>query len=57
VTALEGAGARRISTGSALSRAALGTFLKAAREIKDEGSFAFGQEAAGFADLNSVMEG
>jgi 2-methylisocitrate lyase-like PEP mutase family enzyme len=48
-------GARRISLGSALSRAALGAFLRAAREISERGTFTFGDEAASFAELNQFM--
>jgi 2-methylisocitrate lyase-like PEP mutase family enzyme len=51
------AGVRRISVGSALSRAALGAFLRAAREIAGQGTFTFGAEAAPFAELNRLMTG
>ena len=52
---LAAAGVRRISVGSALSRAALGAFLRAAREIADKGTFTFGEQAAPFAELNKFM--
>jgi len=52
---LAAAGVRRISVGSALSRAALGAFLRAAREIADQGTFTFGEQAASFAELNKFM--
>ena len=52
---LAAAGVRRISVGSALSRAALGAFLRAAREIADKGTFTFGEQAASFAELNKFM--
>jgi 2-methylisocitrate lyase-like PEP mutase family enzyme len=55
VEALAAAGVRRISVGSALSRAALGAFLRAAREMKDKGTFTFADDAASFAELNSFM--
>lgn len=55
VDALAAAGVRRISTGSALSRAALGAFLRAAREMRDKGSFTFGEEAVPFAEVNGFM--
>ena len=48
-------GVRRISVGSALSRAALGAFLRAAREIRDHGTFRFAEEALPYAEANSVM--
>jgi 2-methylisocitrate lyase-like PEP mutase family enzyme len=57
VASLAAAGVRRISVGSALSRAALGAFLRAAREIIAEGTFTFGDEAASFAELNGFMAG
>lgn len=48
-------GVRRISTGSALCRAAWGGFLRAAREIAKEGSFAALGENAPFAELNEFF--
>lgn len=57
VANLAAAGVRRISVGSALCRAALGAFLRAAREIVDQGTFTFGDEAATFAELNRFMAG
>lgn len=52
---LAAAGVRRISVGSALSRAALGAFLRAAREIHETGTFNFGADAASFAELNELI--
>ncbi|HEY5063032.1 MAG TPA: isocitrate lyase/phosphoenolpyruvate mutase family protein [Gemmatimonadaceae bacterium] len=52
---LADAGVRRISLGSALSRAALGAFIRAAREIKTQGTFTFATEAMPFADANGFM--
>ena len=54
---LAGAGVRRISTGSALCRAALGAFLNAAREMKEKGTFTFLEKAAPFAELSGFMAG
>jgi 2-methylisocitrate lyase-like PEP mutase family enzyme len=54
---LAAAGVRRISLGSALSRAALGTFLRAAREIKERGTFTFAEAAASFAEIEAFMQG
>jgi 2-methylisocitrate lyase-like PEP mutase family enzyme len=45
VADLAALGVRRISLGSALSRAALGAFLRAAREIRDHGTFHFAEDA------------
>lgn len=48
-------GVRRISVGGALARCAWGGFMRAAKQLADEGSFAgFGQAAAG-ADLNALF--
>jgi 2-methylisocitrate lyase-like PEP mutase family enzyme len=57
VEELAAAGVRRISLGSALARAALGAFLRGAREINDEGTFTFAGMAASFADLDPFMLG
>jgi 2-methylisocitrate lyase-like PEP mutase family enzyme len=57
VAQLAAAGVRRISVGSALARAALGAFLDAAREIRDRGTFTYGERATPFAELNSFMAG
>jgi 2-methylisocitrate lyase-like PEP mutase family enzyme len=57
VDQLAAAGVRRISLGSALSRAALGAFLRAAREIKERGTFGFADSAASFAEIHRFMEG
>ncbi len=48
-------GVRRISTGSSLCRAAWGGFLRAARAIAGEGSFAGFKENAPFAELNTFF--
>jgi 2-methylisocitrate lyase-like PEP mutase family enzyme len=45
-------GVKRISVGSALSRAALGAFLRAAREMRDHGTFTFAEEAANYREIN-----
>jgi 2-methylisocitrate lyase-like PEP mutase family enzyme len=46
VAELSQLGVRRLSTGSALARAALGAFLTAAREMAERGTFRFVPEAA-----------
>ena len=48
-------GVKRVSVGSALSRAALGAFLRAAREMKEQGTFAFGAEAVSYRDLSEMF--
>jgi 2-methylisocitrate lyase-like PEP mutase family enzyme len=55
VAELAEAGVKRISVGSLLSRVALCAFLRAAREIKEQGSFACAQEAVPFAEINGMM--
>ncbi|MEM7652458.1 MAG: isocitrate lyase/phosphoenolpyruvate mutase family protein [Pseudomonadota bacterium] len=49
-------GVTRISVGSALSRAALGAFLRAAEEMRDHGTFSFADDAATFATLTPYMK-
>jgi 2-methylisocitrate lyase-like PEP mutase family enzyme len=48
-------GVKRISVGGAFSRAALGGFLKAAREVHDKGTFGFNDEAATYGELNALF--
>jgi 2-methylisocitrate lyase-like PEP mutase family enzyme len=48
-------GVRRISVGSALARAALTAFLRAAREMREQGTFEFAQEIVKYADLNAMF--
>ena len=55
VAQLAALGVRRISVGSALSRAALGAFVRAAREMRDSGTFDFAKEAMPYAELNGLM--
>ncbi|RVU18124.1 isocitrate lyase/PEP mutase family protein [Methylobacterium oryzihabitans] len=49
------AGVKRISVGGSFARAALGGFLRAAREVKDHGSFTYAAEAASGAELRAFM--
>jgi 2-methylisocitrate lyase-like PEP mutase family enzyme len=55
VAELAALGVRRISLGSALSRAALGAFLHASHEIRERGTFAFAREATPYAELNDLF--
>ncbi len=57
VSQLAALGVRRISVGSALSRAALGAFVRAAREMRERGTFTFTGEALPFAEANDLMGG
>lgn len=55
---LSALGVRRLSTGSALARAALGEFLKAAREMLDAGTFRFVNEATSASrELAPLLQG
>jgi len=49
-------GVKRISVGSALSRAALGAFLRAAREMNQQGTFTFADEAVPYAEISAMFE-
>lgn len=53
---LSAMGVKRVSVGSALSRAALGAFLRAAREMREHGTFAFANEAVKFSEINAMFE-
>jgi 2-methylisocitrate lyase-like PEP mutase family enzyme len=52
---LSAIGVKRISVGSGLSRAALGAFIRAARDMKENGTFDFGKDAAGFGELTRIF--
>src|SRR5262249_27571101 len=49
-------GVKRISVGSGLCRAALGAFLRAAREMREQGTFTFGNDAADGKEMNSIFK-
>ena len=49
-------GVKRISVGSALSRAALGAFLGAAREMRDQGTFSFVDGALSSAEIGALLK-
>jgi 2-methylisocitrate lyase-like PEP mutase family enzyme len=55
VVELAQAGVRRISTGSALHRAAMGALLNAAKEMKEKGTFTFLEKAMPFGELSNFM--
>jgi len=56
VEELAAAGAKRISVGGSFARAALGAFVRAAREVKDKGTFTYATEAISHADATKYME-
>ncbi|MGH9879831.1 MAG: isocitrate lyase/PEP mutase family protein [Pyrinomonadaceae bacterium] len=49
-------GVKRVSTGSALSRAAIGAFLRAAREMREHGTFVFADEAVSYRNISEMFE-
>jgi 2-methylisocitrate lyase-like PEP mutase family enzyme len=52
---LSAIGVRRVSVGSALSRAALGAFLRAAGEMREHGTFTFAEAAVNYRDINTMF--
>jgi len=52
---LSAIGVKRVSVGSALSRAALGAFLRAARELREHGTFEFAEEAVSFREISAMF--
>lgn len=57
VAELAACGVRRISLGSALSRAALAAVLRAATEIRSDGTFGFARDSLAYGQLNAAMTG
>ncbi len=55
VPELEAAGVKRISVGGAFARAALGAFIRAAREVRDKGTFTFAADAIPHAEASGYM--
>jgi 2-methylisocitrate lyase-like PEP mutase family enzyme len=56
VDQLQAAGAKRISVGGSLARAALGAFVRAAREIKEKGTFTYAREIISHAELTNYFQ-
>lgn len=56
VAGLAELGVKRISVGSALARAALASFVSAAREIRERGTFSFADHAMLYAEANALMK-
>jgi 2-methylisocitrate lyase-like PEP mutase family enzyme len=52
---LQALGVKRISVGSALSSAALGGFMRAAREMREQGTFSFVRDGVRFRDLAAAF--
>ncbi|HEY4206048.1 MAG TPA: isocitrate lyase/phosphoenolpyruvate mutase family protein [Puia sp.] len=55
VRELEDMGVRRVSMGSSLARAAYGSFIRAAEEIRQKGTFSYIQAAFPYAELNGLF--
>ncbi|HSS63792.1 MAG TPA: isocitrate lyase/phosphoenolpyruvate mutase family protein [Gammaproteobacteria bacterium] len=55
LSALAGVGVKRISVGSALARAAFGAFVRAAEEMRANGTFTFSSDAIGFSELEKYF--
>lgn len=54
---LSALGVKRISTGSSLSRAALGAFMRAATEMQEKGTFSYAEDALPFGEINAIFGG
>jgi len=54
---LEALGVKRVSLGSSLARAAYGSFLHAAEEVKQKGTFSFADDAVPYRTFNSILGG
>ncbi|HWF64415.1 MAG TPA: isocitrate lyase/phosphoenolpyruvate mutase family protein [Rhizomicrobium sp.] len=52
---LSAIGVKRISVGSSLTRAALGAFMRAAREMRDHGTFTYGADAAVPKEMTAIF--
>jgi 2-methylisocitrate lyase-like PEP mutase family enzyme len=52
---LSALGVKRISIGSALCRAAFGAFLRAAKEMREHGTFTFADEAVSYRELSNMF--
>lgn len=55
VQELAAAGVKRISVGGSFARAALGAFLRAAREVKERGTFTYAADALPHAEAHRYM--
>jgi 2-methylisocitrate lyase-like PEP mutase family enzyme len=56
LTELSKLGVKRVSVGSTLARTALGAFLRAAREMREGGTFDFAKDAAGTQEISAMLE-
>ena len=49
-------GVQRVSVGGSLARAALGAFLRAAEEMREHGTFSYGNEAVGTRRISEMLQ-
>jgi 2-methylisocitrate lyase-like PEP mutase family enzyme len=56
LTELSAMGVKRVSVGSSLCRAALGAFLRAAREMREHGTFAFADQAVRPREISDIFD-
>jgi 2-methylisocitrate lyase-like PEP mutase family enzyme len=54
--ALAELGVKRVSVGSAFARAAYGALFRAAREVRDQGTFTFAQQAVPYSEINTLFK-
>lgn len=54
--ALSAIGVRRVSVGSSLCRTALGAFLRAAREMREHGTFTFANDAVSPREISAIFK-
>jgi len=55
LAALSALGVKRVSVGSALARCALGALLRAAREMRERGSFGFADQAVSYREISEMF--
>ena len=48
-------GVKRISVGSQLARTAIGAFVRAAREMREHGTFTFAADALATREINALL--
>jgi 2-methylisocitrate lyase-like PEP mutase family enzyme len=53
---LSAIGVKRVSVGSSLCRAALGAFLHATREMREQGTFTYANAAATSRELTAIFQ-
>ena len=55
LNALSRLGVRRVSVGGALCRTAVGAFLRAAREMREHGTFTFANDAPSGGEISAML--